>query len=148
RECIAQRRLERAIATQFPNDIFVRPSEFPDPPKIQKASQAIFEQTAIVQWGPDEGDAMPLTKVNDRWKLSMKNWYAGIHSSVGDSLLRSGWAAKAKETTAKEVTDGKYQLASEAYRAVRKHWLENGVDEKDPNNAHVAPPRTSSHSEE
>jgi len=29
---------------------------------------------------------------------------------------------------------------------VRKHWPENGVDEKDPNNAHVAPPRTSSHS--
>ena len=54
----------------------------------------------------------------------MQQWYETNRSSVGDSMLMSGWGAKAKEIITKEMLAGEFKNVEEMQTAYMKHIKE------------------------
>ena len=135
-ELVATSRFEKAIAAKFPRDYQEQRRQnnlTPDPAQLAAARFAVYRRLAIVSWGDDEDDGFPMVLDNhDRaaplWKISMQQWHETTRSSVGDSILLSGWGATAKNVTTKEVLAGKFSTFQGAQEAYLKHLLDAGND--------------------
>jgi hypothetical protein len=58
------------------------------------------------------------------WKISMQQWHETTRSSVGDSLLLSGWSAQATDLTTKDVVAGRVQTVEGLSETFMRHLSE------------------------
>jgi hypothetical protein len=132
REMIAGYRLEQALSAKLPEeyDKARRAGRCtPTPEELAAAQFTSYRRLAIVKWGAAEDAGFPMVldsrdQSHPRWKISMQQWYATNHSSVGDSMLMSGWGAEAKDLTAKEILDGNLRTIESVQLAYVRHMNE------------------------
>jgi hypothetical protein len=133
-EMIAESRLEQALARKMPGarrdagEVGQVRGPTPTADELAKARFTIYRRLAVVNWGRDKDSGFPMVYDNwgnePRWKISKRQWYATTHSSVGDSLLLTGWFAKAKDATTKEILEGKFKTIEEVDKAYQRQMGE------------------------
>jgi hypothetical protein len=128
-EMIADCQLQKELALHLP-DIYRQAQKSggapPEPSKLSSAQFTVYRRLAVIKWGDDEDDGFPMVLDNtDRahkvWKISMQQWHETTRSSVGDSMLLSGWSAKATDMTTKDVRDGKIRTLEALSEAFLRH---------------------------
>jgi hypothetical protein len=134
-EMIASARFEDALRQTFPADYKKAQSDggiTPNTATLSGCQYAVYRRLAICSWGKDEDDGFPMVLDNSGmfqnqpavWKLSMQQWHETNASSVGDPMLLSGWGAKAKDLTTKDLLAGKFKSADEMELGFLKHMNE------------------------
>jgi hypothetical protein len=133
-EMIAESRLEQALASKMPGvrrekgEVGQVRGPTPTDNELAKARFTIYRRLAVINWGRDKDSGFPMQYDNrpnePRWKISKRQWYTTTRSSVGDSLLLTGWFAKAKDATTKEILAGKFKTIEEVDKAYRRHMGE------------------------
>jgi hypothetical protein len=136
-EMIAAARLEGAVRQMLHDEFENRRkagelSLTPGREQLLSCRYVIYRRLAICQWSDDEDDGFPMVLDNSGkyqgkpsvWKISMQQWHETTKSSVGDSMLASGWGVKAKNLTADEVLSGKYKTFDEVESGCLKHMKE------------------------
>jgi hypothetical protein len=153
-ELIATARFEQAIARKLPRDYEQQRrlnKLIPNSIKLSSARFAVYRRLAIVSWGDDEDDGYPMVLDNSGpgtpvWKLSMHQWHETTRSSVGDSILISGWGARAKDLTTKELLAGKFPTLEAAEEAYLHHLLDNAESDAKRESPSTIPTTTPSQS--
>jgi hypothetical protein len=137
-EMIASYRFEQALAQKFP-DAYDKARQAggntPTTADLAAAQFTVYRRLAIVKWGRNEDDGFPMEfnnadRAHPHWKISMRQWHETNRSSVGDSMLLSGWGAKAKEATAKEILGGDLKTIESVQEAYMRHVSELADAEK------------------
>ena len=134
-EMIATARLEDALRQKLPADYKKARSDggiTPDTATLAGCRYTIYRRLAICSWGPEEDDGFPMVLDNsgkyqnqpETWKLSMQQWHETNASTVGDPMLLSGWGAKAKDLTTKDLIAGKFKNADDIQLGFMKHMKE------------------------
>ena len=135
REMIGTAKFEAALRSKFPADfegIRRSGSTTPDAAQLLGCKFTTYRRLAICRWADDEDAGFPMVLDNHEriqnkhgvWKVSMQQWYETNRSSVGDSMLSSGWGVKAKELITKEMLAGKFKNVDEMQTAYLKHMKE------------------------
>jgi hypothetical protein len=130
-EMIASQHLEQALASKLP-DVYRQVSQSgnttPTDIDVANAKYTVYRRLAIVSWGRRDESGFPMEFDNrpnqQRWKISMRQWYTTNRSSVGDSMLLSGWGAKTKERTAADILDDKVKTNEQLQKAYLRHMRE------------------------
>jgi len=134
-ELAAEAKFQTAMSQKMPVELEKmrkQGSILPDSKTILGCQFTAYRRLAICKWGEDEDDGFPMVLDNhgkyqgipEAWRISMQQWYETNKSSVGDSMLLSGWGAKAKDLTTKDLLAGKLKTMDDVEGAYIDHMKE------------------------
>jgi hypothetical protein len=128
RQSIAAAHLEDSMRQKLPTDFQKLRHDgnaMPNDAQLATCRFTTYLRLAICAWGSQEDDGLPMVLDSSRhpatWRISMQQWYETNRSSVVDSMLITGWQAKAMELTEKEVLAGKLKNADEVELSLIDH---------------------------